>query len=168
MDFEQWFRARTSRFERFLICGAAVLLVLLFVSQAALTQPAFRKMLSLTDQLEGKPVVEDKEDAPASVRPPAVNDNMYYLDLKIISNDKNVSLNVLVNRETVASFSHSDTVRIPVRDGDLVEVEGAEEENVEIVVEDVSRQIVLPAVGKKVTYFGRPETISWVVVGETR
>ncbi|MBT9168391.1 MAG: hypothetical protein DDT19_01736 [Syntrophomonadaceae bacterium] len=53
MDFEQWFKERTSRFERFLLVTVGAMLVVLLVSQALLTQPVFRQIFSLVERLEG-------------------------------------------------------------------------------------------------------------------
>jgi len=56
-----------------------------------------------------------------------------------------------------------------VQDGDDLEVYGTDvSQIVEIKVTEVSAGLISPARGKTVTYFGRPETISWVVAGERR
>ena len=49
MDFERRFKEGTKSFERWLLKGASLLLLLLILTQALLTQPEFRNILSLVD-----------------------------------------------------------------------------------------------------------------------
>jgi hypothetical protein len=73
----------------------------------------------------------------------------------------------LVNGEAVTAFGSSKSVLVPVRDGDQVEVDGeVPAEDVVIAVTSVSEGIISPREGKKITFFGQPETVSFVKVGE--
>ncbi|NLM45632.1 MAG: hypothetical protein GX200_02355 [Firmicutes bacterium] len=163
MDFERWFRERTSGFEKMLVRGAVLLLLLLLFAQVLLARPSFRRILSLADRLEGEPVATGDEEASTSVvtRPPVTETG--YLELRVVSGAPAEDLKILVNGEAVATFAGKDTVRIDVHDGDAVELDGGMPEK-EVVVEvtEVSVGIVSPAAGKRVTYFGRPETISFI------
>jgi len=167
MDFERWFKARTSRFERFLLVSVGVMLAVLFVSQALLTQPAFRQIFSLVERLEGKAYAPAARDLPPAV-PLQVNGKSHQLTLQVVAGDGS-GLQVRVNGETAAVFSQSGSVVVEVQDGDDLEVYGTDiSQIVEIKVTEVSAGMISPMRGKTVTYFGRPETISWVVVGERR
>lgn len=167
MSFERWFKERTSRFERILLTSALGLLALLLLTQALLTQPGFRQMLSLVDRLEGEPYEPPSLQQPASAPAPA-NTEPFYLTLDVISGDGD-GLQVRVNGETAAVFGQSGSVVVEVRDGDDVEVYGDDAAQMaEIRVTEVSEGMIAPARGKTVTYFGRPETVSWVVVGQSR
>lgn len=164
MDFERWFKDKTSRFERLLMYSAAICLVLLFVSQIALTQPGLRQVLSLTDRLEGKPYLAVEPEQPAVTSPGAVG-GVQYVELSIVSDGKIGDMRVLVNSEAVAVFGSEKTVKIQVHDGDVVEIDGDQVQDVIAVeVSAVSAGVVWPQQGKKVMYFGRPETVSWVVL----
>lgn len=164
MNFEQWFKERTSRFERLLLVSVGAMLVVLLVSQALLTQPVFRQIFSLVERLEGNAYTPA---APSKL--PAVPAQLsHQLILKVISGDAS-GLQVRVNGKTAAVFSQSGSVMLEVQDGDDLEVYGTDvSQIVEIKVTEVSAGLISPARGKTVTYFGRPETISWVVAGERR
>lgn len=164
MDFERWFKDKTSRFERLLMYSAVLCLVLLFVSQIALTQPGLRRVLSLTDRLEGEPYLAVEPKQPAVTRPGAVKDAQY-VELTIVSGGEIGDVRVLVNSEAVAVFGSEKTVMIQVHDGDVVEIDGDQVQDVmEVEVSAVSAGVVSPQQGKKVMYFGRPETVSWVIL----
>lgn len=163
MDFERWFRERTSGFEKLLVRGAVLLLLLLLFSQVLLAQPSVRRILSLADRLEGEPVSANDEEAFTSVvtRPRVTETG--YLELRVISGAPADDLEVVVNGERAATFAGSATVRIAVHDGDAVELDGGmPREEVVVEVTEVSDGIVSPVAGKKVTYFGRPETVSFI------
>ncbi|MBS3899027.1 MAG: hypothetical protein KGZ54_09970 [Dethiobacter sp.] len=164
MNFEQWFKERTSRFERLLLVSVGAMLVVLLVSQALLTQPVFRQIFSLVERLEGNAYTPA-----APIKLPAVPAQLsHQLILKVISGDAS-GLQVRVNGKTAAVFSQSGSVMLEVQDGDDLEVYGTDvSQIVEIKVTEVSAGLISPARGKTVTYFGRPETISWVVAGERR
>ena len=154
MDFERWFKEGTSRFERVLIHAAALLLVMVIVSQTMLTQPVVRRMFSLVDRLEGEPYT------------PALRmDDELYLELSIINNADGAGVTVRVNGQATAAFGSSKTVMVSVNEGDHVEIDGdVPAQVVEIKVSGVSEQLVSPQEGKVITFFGRPETVSWIVV----
>ncbi|MCR3923271.1 MAG: DUF5359 family protein, partial [Firmicutes bacterium] len=105
MDFERWFRERTSRFERIIIKFVVVLLLLLLVTQALLTKPNFRAMLSLVDRFEGTPVTKQEPDQPAISRP-VVDDQERYLKLSIMNEVDGQGIKIFVNGEAVAAFGH--------------------------------------------------------------
>ena len=167
MNFEQWFKERTSRFERLLLVSVGAMLVVLLVSQALLTQPVFRQIFSLVERLEGNAYTPA-----APSRLPAIHSQLngkpHQLTLQVVAGDAS-GLQVRVNGKTAAVFSQSGSVMLEVQDGDDLEVYGTDiSQIVEIKVTEVSAGVISPARGKTVTYFGRPETISWVVVGERR
>lgn len=163
MDFEQWFKERTSGFERLLIRGAIFLLVLLFLTQALLTVPVVRRTLNLVDRLEGEPYTPVDAEAPAISRP-AGDAAMHYMELTLLGKAEGV-VEVYVNGTPVKSFAENTSVVITVRDGDLVEIDGdVPEEDLGIVVSAISEGILLPQHGTEVYFFGRPETVSWVVI----
>ena len=166
MDFERWFSERTSRFERVLIKSTVLLLFLLLVSQALLTNSNVRGMLSLVERLEGAPYEQGAldEEREAVARPPAP-DGPLYLELSVANDADASKLSVHVNGEAVMAFGSNNRLEVPVEAGDLVEVDGyLSEHNIEIVVSAISEGVLSPYQGQTVTFFGRPETISWVVV----
>jgi len=167
VNFEQWFKERTSRFERFLLLSVGAMLVLLLVSQALLTQPVFRQIFSLVERLEGKAYLPAMpSDSPAVTSKTDVK--THQLTLEVVSGDAS-GLQVRVNGKTAAVFSQSGSVIVEVQDGDDLEVYGTDVgQIVEIKVTEVSAGLISPKRGKTVTFFGRPETISWVVAGERR
>lgn len=167
MSFERWFRERTSRFERFLIKGVGLMLFLLFVIQALLTQPDFRLMLSLVDKHEGTTISESEPGQPTISRP-ASDDQERFIRLSIINDTSGEGIEVLVNGEVVAAFGSSESVLVPVKDGDQVEVDGNSNPAGEVViaVTSVSEGISSPLEGKQVTYFGQAETVSFITVGQ--
>ncbi|MBT9139752.1 MAG: hypothetical protein DDT30_00324 [Dehalococcoidia bacterium] len=167
MDFEQWFKERTSRFERFLLVTVGAMLVVLLVSQALLTQPVFRQIFSLVERLEGNAYTPA-----APSKPPAISTQLdrklRQLTLQVVSGDAS-GLQIRVNGKTAAVFSQSGSVMVEVQNGDDLEVYGTEVSQIaEIKVTEVSEGLISPARGKTVTYFGRPETTSWVVAEERR
>lgn len=164
MDFERWFKDKTSRFERVLMYSAVICLALLFVSQIALTQPSLRRALSLTDRLEGEPYQAVEPEQPAVTVPETIK-GVQYVELTIVSSGEIGDLKVLVNGEPVAVFGSEKSVLIEVRDGDELEIDGEQlQDVVEVEVSSVSAGVASPQQGKKVIYFGRPETVSRVVL----
>jgi hypothetical protein len=161
MDFERWFKERTSRFERFLLYTAVSSLALLLLSQTLLTQPRIRQFLSLVERLEGTPYEPNRQTG--ALYP--VNNDPHSLELRVRSGDAR-ELEVRVNGEVVTTFGDSDSVILVVRDGDFVEIDGElPREEVEIEVTEISEGVLYPARGQTVTFFGRPESVSWIVVG---
>jgi hypothetical protein len=164
VEFEQWFRERSRWFEKMLLRAVALFLVLLVVGQLLQTIPEARRVLSLVDRLEGLPYQPPEE--PALGRVPAASDG-HYLVLKVNNKPENSLLQVLVNGQAVADFNETRTVTVTVRDGDTVEVDGdLPEQEIEVVVSAVSRDIVSPIIGKKTHFFGLPETVGWVLTGD--
>lgn len=175
MDFEKWFMERTSRFERWLVYAAAGCLTLVIISQIMLTRPGFRRSMSFTGRLEGVPYAAEEPQLPAAAlyeagilprRDTALSGKSgQSLELTITGGTNQADLHVRVNGETVAAFGRQRTVEVWVRDGDLVEIDGnGVNEIIELEVSAVSEGIADPAPGHKVVYFGRPETVSWVVL----
>ncbi|HZK25383.1 MAG TPA: hypothetical protein VFC74_08345 [Oscillospiraceae bacterium] len=166
MDFGRWFQERTSRFERFMLKCVGVMLFLLLLTQALLTRPDFRSILSLVDRFEGTPVTQQEPDQPAISRP-VVDNEQRYLRLSIINDADGTGIKVLVNGETVTAFADGSSVLVAVHDGDQVEVDSkVPTEDVVIAVTSVSEGIIAPIEGKQITFFGQPETVSFVSVGK--
>ncbi|MDW7651673.1 MAG: hypothetical protein SCK29_08395 [Bacillota bacterium] len=164
MDFERWFKEGTSRFERFLIFSATVFLVLLIVSQALLTQPGVRKMLSLVDSLEGEPYQPVEVEQPTAARP-QISGEVQYLELSVGDDTDASGILVSVNGKAVAAFGSQKTVKVPVQNGDHVGIDGdMPQDVVEITVTAVSEQMLSPQQGQTIIYSGTPETVSWVDV----
>lgn len=158
MDFEQWFKERTSGFERLLIRGAITLLIMLLISQALLTMPEMRQALNLVDRLEGEPYV------PVDTAISLSGDSVHYLELTLRGEAAGV-LEVLINGVSVDSFSKNKSVVIMVSDGDLVEIDGdIPDEALAVVVSAISADVMLPKYGREVHFFGRPETVGRVVI----
>ncbi|MBT9168390.1 MAG: hypothetical protein DDT19_01735 [Syntrophomonadaceae bacterium] len=108
----------------------------------------------------------------APSKPPAIptqlDGKLHQLTLQVVSGDAS-GLQVRVNGKTAAVFSQSGSVIVEVQDGDDLEVYGTEVSQIaEIKVTEVSEGLISPTRGKTVTYFGRPEIISWVVAEERR
>lgn len=166
MDFERWFTERTSRFERVLIVSTGLLLFVLLLSQALLINPNIRSMLSLVERLEGVPYERtEQEEEQETVAPSAVSEDPVLLELSIVNDVDASQLNVHVNGEAVMAFGNNNSVELSVREGDLVEVDGDPTlQNIEIVVSAISAGVASPTQGHTVTFFGQPETISWVVL----
>lgn len=166
MDFERRFKERTSNFERWLYRGAALLLLLLILTQALLTQPEMRKILSLVDRMEGTPVVENEAAAAPVPAPKAAVEREGYVELSILDTQVSTEINVQVNGETVATLGRNNTtVRIPVRDGDAVEIDGqVPEKNVQVAVTAVSEGIINPKEGEEIVFYGAPEIVSYITM----
>ncbi|HHU30662.1 MAG: hypothetical protein QM368_06170 [Bacillota bacterium] len=159
MNFGHWFLQRTSRLESWLITVSIMLIIVLAAVQVLLTRPSIRQFLSPVGKLEGAPVAETTE--PAVTRPVIVKQG--YVELSIISGAAIDDLKVFVNGEEAGAFAGKRSLVVPVYDGDLLEIDGElPEENVVITVTAVSDDIAVPKKGKKVVYFGRPETVSYV------
>ena len=165
MDFERRFKEGTKSFERWLLKGAALLLLLLILTQALLTQPEFRNILSLVDRLEGTPVAENEPTAVSGDNAEAVV-REGYVELSIIDAKDLTEIQVQVNGDTVATLGKAaTTVRIPVREGDAVEIDGqVPEQNIQVAVTAVSEGILYPQAGKEVTFYGVPEIISYITM----
>ncbi len=158
MDFEQWFKERTSGFERLLIRGAIILLIMLLISQALLTIPEMRQVLNLVDRLEGEPFV------PVDTAISLSGDSAHYLELTLRGEATGV-LEVLINGISVDSFSKNRSVVVRVSEGDLVEIDGdVPDEALAVVVSAISAEVMLPKHGREIHFFGRPETVGRVVI----
>lgn len=99
--------------ERLLFLSFVVTFVLLVIVQAALTSPAVRETLSISDELEGVPL--------------GVEEFLYNegkLGLELVNEENNQELKVLVNGDEVEVFS-SKYIDIAVKDGDVVEIDGS-------------------------------------------
>lgn len=161
VEFEKWFRERTSGFERLLLGAALVLLVLLFAAQALLAVPGARRLLSLADRLEGEPLAPARE----TFKEIEAGEPEAFLELALDGEVVPGSVRVLVNGRPVSSFGVDGRVTIAVRAGDLVEVDGdVPEREIRVIVSAASARVHSPAPGKNVYFFGRPETVGWVVM----
>ncbi len=166
MEFEQWFREKSRKFEKLLFRTVVFFLFLLLAGQALQTAPAVRRTLNLVDRLEGIPYLSPETDAPALADSGRTQDGQY-LVLKVIDMPENGMLQVLVNGHAVADFHHTSTVTVAVQDGDMIEVDGdASSGEIQVVVSAASRGVISPVGGKSIFYYGVPETVGWVIIDE--
>jgi len=162
LEFEKWFRDRTRRFEVFLVRAALFCLFLLLTAQLVLTIPAARNFVSLVDRWEGRPYSPPAETSGPG--PAAQEEGEQYLVLKIDSITADTLVEVLVNGHSVIDFSRERTVRVPVREGDLVEIDGdMPDRAIEVAVSAVSEGLAFPESGRIVTFNGILETVGQVV-----
>jgi hypothetical protein len=166
VEIERWFRERTQGFEKLLIRGALCFFALLLVSQALMSFPSVRRTLNIVDRLEGEPFLPAGKDGASPARPVYEREGEF-LELALSRGNIDGVLEVLVNGETVSVFSQSSTVTVPVRDGDVVEIDGdLPEQEIEVMVRAVSDHVSSPVAGKKILFFGTAEAVGWVTLAE--
>lgn len=116
--------------ERFLFVSVIVTFTLLIFVQGALLSPTMRAFLSVEDQLEGAPLADEEF---------LYSEGTLYL--QILGSEAQRNLKVLVNGDEVARFEEVG-LRIIVRNGDIVEIDGSEVDgSVEVMVASGSRNI---------------------------
>jgi hypothetical protein len=161
VEFEDWFRDKSHWLETTLIRGALLLLFILLISQALQTAAGFREVVNLVDRLEGQPY-EAPEQTSLTMSETVLLDE-HHLVLEILGNAEDIPVWVLVNGQRVESFDATGQVKIFVREGDVVEVDGElPASELEIVVSSTSDGIVSPVSGRSVRFYGLAETVGWV------
>lgn len=132
-------RSYGMNFERFLYLCFILTFALLLVVQAALATPAARTFLALDD---------------SSGVPLGYEEYLYdegELVLELLSEHENEYVKVLVNGNEAAVFA-SNTATIPVRDGDLVEIDASEAMGeIEVLVAAKSPNITTDCLGDTIS-----------------
>jgi hypothetical protein len=96
-------------FSTCILCFAVLVLV-----QIVLAVPSFRSMLNLNDKSMGMPLNGDEYLY-----------NQGQMTLKLISEEPDPTLKILVNGDNVAEFENTE-MSINVKDGDVVEIDGSQ------------------------------------------
>lgn len=168
MEFEDWFRDKSRHLEVFLIRCVLFLLFVLLVTQALQTASGFRRLVSLVDRLEGQPLEAPEEEAAFTLAGTNTRDE-HYIVLELVPGSADVPVWVLVNGEKKAVLLPGQPLTLPVREGDMIEVDGQmPEAEMEVVVRAVSDRVVSPAVGSSVRFFGLSETVGWITTSQNR
>jgi hypothetical protein len=100
-------------FENILFGTCIVSFVILILIQILLVIPATRDNLNLSDKSIGVPIIKD--------------DYLYnrgQITLKMIGNDPDPTVRILVNGDVVAMFENL-RMNIDVKDGDVIEIDGS-------------------------------------------
>lgn len=114
-----------------------ILFAVLIITQALLTNQTLKTFISRTDKLEGKSLAESQLFIKKGE-----------IEISIESHTSLRQLAFYVNGEKVDS-SGSKSIRLQVKDNDVIEVSGAEYFDTAILkVTDVSDDIVVPELGK--------------------
>ncbi len=125
------------RINRGISKGLALLFAALIISQLLLMNPTVKTFMSRTDKLEGKSIAESQ---------------LFIKKGEIeISTENDSSLRFLVfyiNGDKAAATA-SKSIRLQVKDGDVIEVSGSEySDTVILKVTSVSEDIIVPELGK--------------------
>lgn len=170
MSFERWFARATHKFEFFLCKLALFLLVFLIISQVVLTRENTRSFLSVVDQLEGVPL---EEYYGQEIGQPVISygeekgaGEEFFLVLQARGEGgpgDYHDLKVVVNLDNITTFT-SPQLRINVKPGDMIEIDGRENNfPVEVSVIDHSPQVASTFGEASVTTWGTIELLGWVI-----
>jgi len=136
----------SARVERVLVQAVVALGVTVVLAQFLLTLPTARLVMSYVDRLEGVPLASGGATVTVS----------------LMSGEPAHAAYLLVNGERAASFA-SGVVRVVVRPGDLLEVDGTglTAQGV-FAVSQVTGGVVAPTVGLRVTTDRSVARLAWV------
>lgn len=139
--------------ERFLFLAFIVTFIIMLAAQAALTNPSIRTFLTAESEFEGTPL--------------GVEEFLYHegeIGLELISADKNPNLKILVNGDDIEVFT-AKVMIIPVKDGDVVEIDGSGiKGNAEVAVISKSDNVLEECIGKRVKVQSNVKRIAKVQV----
>lgn len=125
--------------ERVLFSLFILTFFIMVIAQTVLVTPSLRTFFSVDDQNEGTPL--------------GLEEFLYKegeLGLELVGMDSNTELKILVNGNEVAVFTEK-ILYIPVRDGDVVEIDGnALQQQEEVRILSKSDNITTSCVGKSV------------------
>ncbi|HEY3314685.1 MAG TPA: hypothetical protein VGL40_05305 [Bacillota bacterium] len=156
MSRRQRYKTWTQRVEGSLLRVTIALCVLLVVAQTFLARDEARRYLSYVDRLEGVSLdvaladegVAGAVGARSSVAKPSLQGP--WLVLRLEGRNSADSAVVLVNGQPVARFSRAE-VTIPVKDGDLLEIDGASyRSELRFRVSRASSGVTEPVIGTEV------------------
>lgn len=132
-------KLRSLSFEHILFISCVTVFFLLILVQTALVSPFVRAFLEVQNEYEGQPL--------------DVEEFLYaegLLELRLSGAKGNENVKVMVNGDLAAVFN-TNTVKIRVRDGDVVEIDASEDMNEnEIEVISQSDNIVNKCTGIKI------------------
>lgn len=167
-DFDKWFRRFARRVEKALFNLILCLLLLLFISQAIMTNPSIRHYLSTIERLEGLPIMHkiqgnDTMEVGISSSSPE-NKQKYHLVLEVsYPGGKQLPLDILINGNPQHSPAGKYAV-LSVEAGDLLEIKGDVVGKEPVVLKVLAADgLQSPAVGKTIETFGDTDLIGWVV-----
>ncbi|MCL6581311.1 MAG: hypothetical protein K6U08_06835 [Firmicutes bacterium] len=136
----------SARVERVLVQAVVALGVTVVLAQLLLTFPAARLVMSYVDRLEGVPLTSGGAT----------------VTVALMSGEPAHAAYLLVNGERAASFA-SGVVRVVVRPGDLLEVDGTGLTTQGVfAVTQVTGAVVAPTVGLRVTTDRSVARLGWV------
>jgi hypothetical protein len=125
--------------ERVLFSLFILTFFIMVIAQTVLVTPSLRTFFSADEQNEGTPL--------------ELEEFLYKegkIELELIGTDSNNDLKVLVNGDEVAAFADKNLF-IPVRDGDVVEIDGsALQQQEEVRIISKSENISTSCVGKSI------------------
>ncbi|GEM_PF-681547 len=188
-DYFDRFEGLARRVERFLIRAAVICFALLVVGQFLLANQGTRFFLSVVDRLEGVQLFEVYSDAleygpgqtggsgtpqgdegPDGAGQPdgkRSSDSAGNVTIRLMNARWAFFAVVLVNGEVVASFRRRE-VTVAVRDGDLLEIDGATyRRDLVFEVMAASVKVVAPLTGTRLTTKKSIESFGRVRVGTT-
>ena len=114
-------KANEQNIEKYMIFAFAVIFVLLIAAQTALTSPSVASLLNINTEYEGEPLGKE-----------VYLYKQGEIELGLAGGRTNGSLILMLNGENVATFDKG-SVRIEVKNGDVIEIDGSNVEREETV-----------------------------------
>lgn len=137
-------RNQSINIERLLFLTCIGVFILMLFVQAALTSPSVRTFINGTSTLEGIPL-ETEEYLYAEGE----------IELKLLSNNSNEDLKILLNGEELTAFSQ-DSIKLTVKNGDVIEIDASNSyENNIVEIASKSENIATDCLGKKLSVNGK-------------
>ncbi len=162
MDFDRWLQRFVNRMEKILFRGALLLIVFLFIVQALMTEKNMRLFFSATEQLEGKPLAEDAQQAFGRS---IAGEKKYFLVIEAVyppGNDQNLA--ILQNGQFSAELA-GEPLSLAVAPGDMLEIGGTIAGGSPAVVRitEVGGKLSQPLPGHEIVTFGERELLAWII-----
>lgn len=162
MDFDRWLQRFVNRIEKILFRGALLFIVLLFIVQALMTEKNIRLYFSTTEQLEGKPLDENVQQAFSGN---VIEKEEYSLVIETVyPSGHGQTLIILLNGKVSGELTN-EPLRLTVAPGDMLEVIGTITGGTPAVVriKEVNGDLSEPLPGHEIVTFGERELLAWII-----
>jgi len=162
MDFDRWLQRFVSRIEKFLFRGTLLFIVFLFVVQALMTQNTIRQLFSTTDQFEGRPLIEEVQEAFGRS---IIEENRYAVLIEAVYPPGNAQTLIILQNGKVSGELTDEPLRLAVNPGDMLEVFGSVAGGTPAVVrvKKVEGSLSQPLPGYEIATFGERELLAWII-----
>ena len=167
MDFDNFLGRFVTRMEKILFRLVLVMLAVLFVIQAVLTNEDYRQYFNQTEALEGEPIIQEIQDAIGRTVAPGntLPGQEIIVTIQLVSPPEIVPELFLLINNRVAGKLGELPFEVTVMPGDRLEVFGnvPGNEPAKVKIIHIQGEVDIPKTGDSIATFGDREVLTWIV-----